>query len=51
VRRNLDLTIRSLMERRPYDYGAVYMEVAGVECKQQPVCVMVVAAYKSLGWH
>jgi hypothetical protein len=27
------------------------MEVAGVECKTEPVCVMVVAAYKSLGWH
>jgi arginine decarboxylase len=51
VRRNLDLTIRSLMERRPYDYGEVFMEVAGVECKTEPVCVMVVAAYKSLGWH
>ncbi len=51
VRRNLDLTIRSLMERRPYDYGDVYMEVAGVDCKREPVCVMVVAAYKSLGWH
>jgi hypothetical protein len=33
------------MEHRPYDYGDVYMEVAGVECKKEPVCKMVVAAY------
>ena len=37
--------------RRPYEYGAINMEVAGVECKGEPVCVMVVAAYKALGWH
>ena len=51
VRRNLDLTVKSLMNRRPYDYGPIGMEVAGIECKGEPVCVMVVAAYKSLGWH
>jgi arginine decarboxylase len=51
VRRNLDLTIKSLINRRPYDYGPIEMEVAGIECKGEPVCVMVVAAYKSLGWH
>ena len=51
VRHNLDATIRSLMARRPYNYGAINMEVAGVECQDEPVCVMVVAAYKSLGWH
>ena len=51
VRRNLELTIKSLMDRRPYDYGAINMEVAGVECIGEPACVMVVAAYKALGWH
>jgi arginine decarboxylase len=51
VRHNLEATIKSLMARRPYEYGAINMEVAGVECKGEPVCVMVVAAYKSLGWH
>lgn len=51
VRRNIELTLNSLMERRPYNYGPIKMEVAGVECKSEPACVMVVAAYKSLGWH
>jgi arginine decarboxylase len=50
VRTNTEATLKSLMERRPYEYGPIQMEVAGVECKGQPVCVMVVAAYAARGW-
>ena len=51
VRANTEATLKSLMARRPYEYGSIEMEVAGVECTGQPVCVMVVAAYTSRGWH
>lgn len=50
VRSNTIATVQSLIERRPYTYGPIYTEIAGIECTGVPVCVMVVAAYKSRGW-
>ena len=33
-----------------YTYGAIESEIVGIECRDEPVCALALAVYKSKGW-
>jgi arginine decarboxylase len=50
VERRLKATLQDMIPARPFSYGPIQSEMVGVECRDQPVCALVVAVYKSQGW-
>jgi arginine decarboxylase len=43
-------TLTAMMGNRPLRYGAIEMEVAGIECRRQPACALAIAVYQSECW-
>jgi len=50
VRRDIKASLESLMSIRNAVFGDIQMEVTGLTCKHDPVCALVIAAYKASGW-
>lgn len=50
VEQAIDHTLTSMIASRPSPYGSIQREVVGTTCKDQPVCALVLAVYKSEGW-
>lgn len=50
VRRDIKASLEALMGIRKVDFGEIQMEVIGRTCTHEPVCALVVAAYKAEGW-
>src|SRR3989344_5396991 len=43
-------SLNSMKSHRKEKYGEIKYEVAGIECKDKPVCALVAAVYQSEGW-
>jgi len=50
VERRIHATLEAMIPTRPFRYGPIQTEILGVECKDKPVCALVIATYKSEGW-
>lgn len=50
VDQRIHATLEAMVASRPYAYGPIDCEIVGVECRDRPVCALVIAAYKSEGW-
>lgn len=46
----IDKSLRSMKEYRSEEYGKINKKTEGIKCKDNPVCSVVVAVYKSEGW-
>jgi arginine decarboxylase len=51
VREDIVKSLGALMTTRGVDFGEIKMKVAGIECVDQPVCAMVIAAYQASDWN
>jgi arginine decarboxylase len=50
VAESIETTLQAMMERRQHAYGPLEIAAAGIDCRDQPVCALVMAIYKSEGW-
>jgi arginine decarboxylase len=47
---DIHTTLESMIASRPLTYGPIHSEIAGIECRDKPVCALVIAVYQSQGW-
>jgi len=50
VARLIKKSLTDMKKYRKWQFGKIHYAVTGVECKNKPVCVVVVAVYKSENW-
>jgi arginine decarboxylase len=50
VESDIQATLESMIASRSLSYGAIESEIAGIECREKPVCALSVAVYQSQGW-
>lgn len=50
VRRDIEDSLKALMEVRKINFGPIHMEVVGITCTHEPICALVIAAYQASGW-
>jgi arginine decarboxylase len=50
VLETITATLESMMASRGCVYGPIQHQIIGVECRDRPVCALVIALYKSEGW-
>jgi len=50
VEGDIQATLESMIASRPLPYGSIESEIVGIECRDKPVCALVVAVYQSEGW-
>jgi arginine decarboxylase len=50
VETSIQATLKSMITTRQYSYGPIQSNIAGIECREKPVCAIVVAVYKNEGW-
>ena len=50
VEREIEQTLEAMKSARPIPYGENQSEIAGIECRGNPVCALAVAVYGSQGW-
>ncbi|MEO8212387.1 MAG: pyruvoyl-dependent arginine decarboxylase [Myxococcales bacterium] len=50
VEADIQASLKFMMSERSISYGAVDSEIVGIECRDQPVCALAIAVYKSKGW-
>ena len=50
VEAEIHTTLDFMKAKRSHPYGEVDCEVAGIECRDRPVCALAVAVYQSQGW-
>lgn len=50
VSRDIQHSLQALMKTRGVDFGDIHMELNGIICEDEPVCAMVVVAYKAESW-
>lgn len=43
-------TLASMQQQRGIHFGAAHTEIAGITCRQQPVCALVIAVYAAAPW-
>jgi len=43
-------SLEDMKKTRTYKYGGINYAVAGIKCKNKPVCAVVAAVYQSEGW-
>jgi arginine decarboxylase len=48
---DIRITLESMVASRPLAYGPIESEIAGIECRERPVCALVIAVYQSQGWN
>lgn len=46
----IETTLESMMASRGCAYGPIQHQIIGIECRDRPVCALVIALYKSEGW-
>jgi arginine decarboxylase len=47
---DIQATLESMIAGRPLPYGSIESEIVGIECRNKPVCALVIAVYQSEGW-
>lgn len=47
---DIQATLASMIASRSLPYGPIQQEVVGIECRDWPVCALVMAVYHSQGW-
>jgi arginine decarboxylase len=50
VRRDIEQSMKALVETRGLDFGPLQMRVTGITCLHEPVCALVVATFQASGW-
>lgn len=50
VEHQIQVTLQSMIRSRSFSYGTIESEIVGIECRNQPVCALVIAVYQSAGW-
>lgn len=43
-------TLESMISTRPYNFGTIHSEIISAECRDKPICAVVIAVYKSQNW-
>ncbi len=51
VQEAIEATLAAMMTSRGRAYGPIHCELAGIVCRGQPVCALVIAVYQSQGWN
>jgi arginine decarboxylase len=51
VQEAIEATLKSMQASRGHIYSPIQCEVAGIVCREKPVCAIVVAVYQSEGWN
>ena len=50
VVRSIKKSLTDMKKYRKYKFGKIHHAIAGAQCKNKPVCVVVAAVYKSESW-
>jgi arginine decarboxylase len=50
VRRDIEHSMKALVESRSKEFGPLNMQVTGITCLHEPVCALVIAVYEAQGW-
>ncbi len=50
VRRDIEQSMKALVDTRGMEFGPLNMRVAGITCLHEPVCALVVATFQATGW-
>lgn len=50
VEGDIQITLASMIASRPYPYGSIESKIAGIECRDKPVCALAIAVYQSEEW-
>ncbi len=50
VENDIESTLVSMKQYRPYEYGKNESEISGIVCEGDPVCALVIAVYGSEPW-
>jgi arginine decarboxylase len=50
VRRDIEQSMKALVETRGREFGPLNMRVTGITCLHEPVCALVVATFQATGW-
>lgn len=50
VRRDIEHSMRALIETRGLDLGPINMKVTGITCLHEPVCALVIATFNATSW-
>ncbi len=50
VKRDIQQSLEALMRNRKVDFGPISMKVVGKTCLHEPVCALVIAAFKAEDW-
>ena len=51
VRRDMELTLKALVNNRPGEFGEPQYRLEGAVCSDQPVCALVAAVFDTAPWH
>ena len=50
VRRDIEHSMKALVETRGKEFGPLNMKVTGITCLHEPVCALVIAVFQASGW-
>jgi len=50
VRRDIEQSMKALVENRGLEFGPLSMKVTGITCLHEPVCALVIAVYQASSW-
>jgi arginine decarboxylase len=50
VRNDITASLQDLQNNRGVDFGPIRMHVIGAECQTEPLCALVLCAYRSEPW-
>ncbi len=50
VRRDIEQSMKALVETRGKEFGPLKMKVTGITCLHEPVCALVIAVYEASDW-
>lgn len=50
VTRGIERSLEAMVANRHESYGPIESEIAGIECRDEPVCAVVAAVYQSRDW-
>lgn len=50
VKHDIQQSLQAMMSIRKVEFGPIHVKVAGVTCKHEPVCALVIAVYQASNW-
>jgi arginine decarboxylase len=50
VEGDIQATLASMTTGRPFPFGSIESDIAGIECRDKPVCALAIAVFQSAGW-